>query len=131
MKFAAALVADLVAAVVFAVIGRTSHGEGNALVGVAVTAWPFLVATVLGSLVARGLARSLGEPVRIRRGLVVWAVTWVIGMVLRSVSGRGMAVSFVVVAGISLAVLLLGWRLVVTLMDRQRSRSPRASQPTS
>lgn len=131
MKFAAALIADLVAVVVFAVIGRSSHGEGNALVGIAVTAWPFLVATVAGSLVARGLARRLGDPVTIRRGLVVWAVAWVIGMVLRAVSGRGMAVSFVIVAGISLAVLLLGWRLVVTLLERRRSRSGRASQPTS
>lgn len=130
MKFAAALVADLVAVVVFAVIGRTSHGEGNALVGVAVTAAPFLVATVLGSLVARGLARRLGEPATIRRGLVVWSVTWVVGLVLRAVSGGGMAVSFVIVAAISLAVLLLGWRLVVQVMERVRGRD-RASEPTS
>jgi hypothetical protein len=43
---------------------------------------------------------------------VVWISTLAGGMLLRVVSGQGTAVSFVLVAGVVLAVFLLGWRAV-------------------
>lgn len=57
-------------------------------------------------------------------GVVVWVSTLVIGMILRVVSGQGIAVSFVIVAAIVLAVFLVGWRavaLLVTTLRRRRS----------
>ncbi len=48
-------------------------------------------------------------------GVVVWIATVAVGMLLRRVSGQGVAVSFVVVASTVTAVLLLGWRAVTRL----------------
>ena len=42
----------------------------------------------------------------------IWVATVAVGMVLRSLTGQGVAVSFVVVASVVLGVLLLGSRLV-------------------
>jgi hypothetical protein len=43
-------------------------------------------------------------------------------MLLRVASGQGIAVSFVVVAAIVLAVFLVGWRAVALLVRRLASR---------
>ena len=62
---------DVAVVLVFAAIGRASHGEGNAAVGLLGVAWPFLVGTALGwSLVRR---RSGRWPVDLGPGVVVWA----------------------------------------------------------
>jgi len=42
--------------------------------------------------------------------------------VLRAVSGQGIAVSFVIVTAIVLAVFLLGWRAIALLVRRLRAR---------
>jgi hypothetical protein len=42
-------------------------------------------------------------------------------MVLRASTGAGVQLSFVIVASIALAVLLLGWRLVHLLVARRRT----------
>jgi hypothetical protein len=55
-------------------------------------------------------------------GVVVWAATLVVGMLLRVVSGQGIASSFVVVAAIVLAVFLIGWRAAALLVRRVASR---------
>jgi hypothetical protein len=48
----------------------------------------------------------------------VWVATVVVGMLLRKATSSGVAPSFVVVASVSTAVLLLGWRFGVRLMSR-------------
>jgi membrane protein implicated in regulation of membrane protease activity len=45
-------------------------------------------------------------------GITVWFATLVVGMVLRRATGAGTAWPFVVVAAVTLAVLLLGWRAI-------------------
>ena len=47
-----ALAADVVCVVAFTALGRRSHDEGVSLVGVAETAWPFLVGTGVGWLLS-------------------------------------------------------------------------------
>jgi hypothetical protein len=42
-------------------------------------------------------------------------------MLLRAVSGRGLAPAFLIVAGLFLALTMLGWRAVVQLMTRRRT----------
>lgn len=115
---ALALVVDAVLVIVFAAIGRATH-DGDILgpfgSGLATTAWPFLVALLIGWLVSRAWRRPLAV---VRTGLPVWAVTVVLGMVLRAVSGHGVAVAFVIVAAITLALFLLGWRGVARLVGR-------------
>ena len=104
-----ALAADIACVVVFCAIGRRSHAEGLTLGGIAETAWPFLSGTLVGWLVSRAWrAPSAVAPT----GVVVWVSTVVIGMLLRKASSQGVAASFIVVASLVTALLLLGWRLV-------------------
>ncbi|WP_411285015.1 DUF3054 domain-containing protein [Lapillicoccus sp.] len=107
----AAAALDAVIVLVFAAVGRASHDEGSAAVGVLVVAWPFLVGAAAGWALWRW--RSGRWPVDVRPGLVVWAGTLVGGMLLRVVTGAGTAFSFVVVAALFLALGLLGWRALL------------------
>ncbi len=111
-------VVDAVLVVTFAAAGRASH-DGEVWTGLATTAWPFLGALVLGWLIAQGWKAPLAV---VRTALPVWVVTLVGGMLLRVASGQGIAVSFVIVAGIVLAVFLLGWRLIAHAAVRLRTR---------
>jgi hypothetical protein len=118
LAWLAYLSADVAAVLVFCTVGRRSHAEGITIAGVATTAWPFLTGTVVGWLASRGWQRPTAV---VPTGLVVWLCTVVIGMLLRKVSSAGVAASFVVVASLATAVLLLGWRAAVGLALRHRS----------
>ena len=112
--FAALL--DVVAIVMFVLGGRGSHEEGAAITGTARTAWPFLVGLIVAWLVLRVWRAPFGA---IRIGLPVVAITVVVGMVLRVISGQGTAFSFIIVACIILCVLMVGWRLIATRVLRR------------
>ena len=112
----AAFVADLICVVVFCTIGRRSHAEGITVAGVAETAWPFLTGTGVGWLLSRGWQRPAALA---PTGVVVWACTVVVAMVLRKTTSQGTAASFIVVASLTTAVLLLGWRAAARLMTRR------------
>jgi len=112
---------DVVLVVVFAAIGRANHGE-DPIGGLLTTAWPFLVGVVVGWLV-QGAWRDPLPPVR--TGLGVWGATLVVGMLLRTLSGQGIAIPFVIVAAIVLFVLLVGWRALALLLVTRRRRSAR------
>lgn len=115
MPLAAAL--DVVLVVAFAALGRASHAEDNPVLGAWGTAWPFLLGTALGWCAVRW--RSGQWPMRVGTGIPVWASTLVVGMLLRVLTGAGTAVAFVLVAGCTLAVLLLGWRAVAARLARR------------
>ncbi len=117
---APALAADALAVLVFVAVGRASHAETRPVLGVLVTAWPFLVGLLAGW--ALSLLRGRAVPVAVRRGIPLWASTVVVGMLLRVATGRGMAPSFVVVAAVVLGAFLLGWRGVAALARRRRER---------
>ena len=117
MKPAVAIAVDGACVVAFALIGRASHAEAFDLVGLARTAGPFLAGTAVGTL----LGRTWRHPLTLRSGIAVWAGTLAGGMLLRAaLTGGGIALSFVIVAGITLAVFLLGWRLVAAAVSRRR-----------
>ena len=113
-----ALAADLICVVVFCSIGRRSHDEGVTVAGVAETAWPFLTGALVGWALSRGWQRptSLAPT-----GIVVWVSTIVVGMALRKLTATGVAVSFIVVATLVTALLLLGWRAVLAGARRRAS----------
>lgn len=123
MKTLPAFVVDVVAIVVFAILGRSSHAEQNTLLGVLGTAWPFLAGALAGHLICRLVAPLRGDPAGWRPGLLVWASTLAGGMVLRVASGGTAAWPFVLVAGVVLAGFLLGWRVVYRLVQRARARA--------
>jgi Protein of unknown function (DUF3054) len=107
----AALATDVACVLVFCALGRRSHAEGVTPAGVAETSWPFLSGTAVGWLLARGWR----DPTAIvPTGVAAWISTVGIGMLLRRSGAAGAekstAVSFLVVASVVNAVLLLGWR---------------------
>lgn len=111
----------MVVVLVFIAIGRSAHAEGNALLGFLGTAAPFLVAVVIGWAAALALRMP---PESMRAGAVIWVTTWGMGLVLRAaVFGAGTAWAFVIVAGLSLALGLLGWRAVVAGVSRGNPRT--------
>lgn len=112
-----AFLLDALLVVVFAAVGRASHAEVNAVLGVLSTAWPFLVGLVVGWVVVRALRK--GWPTDFGPGITVWFSTVFVGMVLRRAVGEGTAASFVVVASLVLAVFLLGWRALVAYAARR------------
>jgi hypothetical protein len=116
---AVAAVADLAAVVAFVLIGRRSHAESDTLTGLLHTAWPFLVGALIGWVAAGGWR----SPASIRpTGITVWLVCVALGMVLRAVSGQGVATSFVVVATVVLGIFVVGWRVATLLAVRRRDR---------
>ncbi len=126
MRYLPALVVDAVLVLIFAVIGRASHQEDPA--GFLLTAWPFLVALVLGHLIAALLPARPRRPWSLLWGAVVWVVTVVGGMLLRVLSGDTAETPFIIVAAIVLGVFLLGWRAIAALVRRFRGT---AAAPTS
>jgi hypothetical protein len=110
-----ALFADVLCVIVFCTIGRRSHAEGLTVTGIGQTAWPFLVGTGVGWLLIGAWRRPFTV---IPVGVVVWVCTVVVGMVLRKLTSAGVSTSFVVVASVSTAVLLLGWRAAAALFRR-------------
>ena len=111
------LIIDPVAIVLFAVVGRASHVETLDVLGVLDTGWPFLAAWLVGAV----LTRAWRWPTRLwPTGVVIWMVTVAAGMAIRIAAGDTAAPAFVIVATVTLALLLLGWRLVALLVRRVR-----------
>jgi hypothetical protein len=118
----APLLADLLCVLVFASAGKTSHEAGESDWVVLAIVWPFAVAVVVTHV---GLLRA-GRPTRRvwPEGVLVLSVTYVLGMLLRALSGRGTATGFLVVAAVFLALTMLGWRGLTQLGARRGSRVP-------
>ena len=102
-------IADVVAIVVFVAIGRRNHDEGTEVDGIATVAAPFLIALVVGWIVARAWAR----PMQVEAAFIIWPVTVALGLVLRNVVfDRGTALPFIIVATAVTGLFLVGWRMV-------------------
>lgn len=112
-----AIALDAALTLVFVVIGRDTHAEALEVWGVLETWWPFLIGLAIGWLLTRAWRRPHGL---LWEGVGIWGSTVVVGMLIRWVAGQGTAVPFIMVAAITLAALLLGWRLVVVLVMRRR-----------
>lgn len=113
------IVLDLVCVLAFAYGGKSSHEASDSNSIVLTIVWPFAVAVLVGWAGAiwngmRGLRTWPG-------GVTILAVTYVLGMVLRAVSGRGIAVGFLIVALCFLALTMLGWRLLYAGWQRWRA----------
>lgn len=119
MRYVPALILDAVLVLIFAAIGRASHSEDPA--GFLLTAWPFLVALLVGHAVAALLPARPRQPWSLLWGVVVWIVTVAGGMLLRVVSGDTAEVPFIVVATLTLGVFIVGWRAVTALLRRRRA----------
>jgi len=102
-------VADAVSIVIFVAIGRKNHDEGQAASGIFRVAAPFLLALLVGWVIAR----AWKEPLSHRSGVLISLTTIVLGMLLRNiVFDDGTATAFIIVATVFLGTLLNGWRLL-------------------
>jgi hypothetical protein len=110
-----AVVLDVCCVLIFVIIGRASHTQGESLGGIASTSWPFLCGLAAGWAASRAWRRPLAlRPA----GLAAWLCTVALGMLLRVVSGQGTAVAFIIVALAFLGLFLLGWRLIARFLAR-------------
>lgn len=118
---------DALVVAVFTLIGRRTHDEPLDPAGWWDTAWPFLAGLAIGWAVVA--ASSQTWPTRWWHGLTVWIATVFGGMALRDMVGQGTALPFVIVATIFLGVTLVGWRLVLWVVDRRRPEPTRTADP--
>lgn len=116
-----AVVLDLLAVLVFAAAGKSSHAEHGGVVEVLVIAWPFVIGAAVGWAIHLLVRRT--PPLTPVAGLWVAGGAVVVGHLLRVVSGRGTAFSFVVVSVVVLVLLLVGWRVLARLVGRRRDRT--------
>jgi hypothetical protein len=116
-----AVLLDCCCVLLFVIIGRASHAEGESVAGIASTAWPFLAGLGCGWLATRAWRRPYGL---VPAGVGAWLGAAAVGMALRVVSGEGTAFAFVVVALAFLGLFLLGWRLVARLAPEVLRRRP-------
>ena len=116
---ATALIVDAVLVIVFAGVGRGSHARAATVAGLFETAWPFLAGLAVIWLAAFVWRRPLAV---VRAGVPVWIGTVALGMLLRMLSGQGTALPFVIVATLTLALMLVGWRIIVAVARRVRLR---------
>jgi hypothetical protein len=114
-----AAAADAVAVVVFAALGRMSHGEADDLLGLVGTAAPFGV----GLVAAWATPVVRHDPAAWQAGAVATLCTAGIGLLVRAGFTGRLPLSFAVVAAVSLAVLLLGWRGLAALVSRTAHRA--------
>ncbi|MGH3914391.1 MAG: DUF3054 domain-containing protein [Pseudonocardiaceae bacterium] len=111
--------ADVLAVLIFAAVGRSSHAEGVGAFGVLTTATPFLLGLFIGWLVIRVWRASL----RLPTGAVVWASVVIIGLGVRAAFTHRLPPTFALIAAASLALLLLGWRAAAHLITRPRNQN--------
>lgn len=115
---------DVAALLIFAAIGRRSHGQAaglDAIVEVTRTAAPFLlgwlVAGMLAGAYSPGRTRGLGP--MLLTTLLGWIGGLVLGAVFRAILiGRFSPLSFYVVTFLVALLLLGGWRAAFALVER-------------
>lgn len=104
---------DVGVVAVFALLGRVSHDEGDLLIGTVGTAAPFMLGLLAGWLRAPCAGLSAADRSRtVRFGWWVLATTMLGGVLLRWLTGEGLAPAFLAVATGVLAVGLVGRRML-------------------
>lgn len=102
---------DVLALIIFAILGAGSHDRGLSPTTIALIVWPFLVGAAAGWALVRW--RSGRWPLELGPGITVWLSTIVIGMLLRAITTLDLPqLSFVLVATGATALLMLGWRVL-------------------
>ena len=109
----------MLAVLVFAAVGRSSHAEGLDAFEVLGTAAPFLLGLLLGWLVVR----AWRAPLRLLVGVAVWAGVVLVGLSVRAAFLHRLPLTFVLITAASLALFLLGWRAVAHLLARSCAQS--------
>ena len=121
------LLGDLLALLLFVVMGRSSHDEGNPVPGILGTAWPFIVAWLTVAPVMGAFRQHPGAGVAAvaRVTVISWLTALPVAALLRAIAlGRVSPWTFYLVTLIVAGVLLLVWRSVVAYVERRRVARP-------
>nr|WP_209044257.1 DUF3054 domain-containing protein [Brevibacterium marinum] len=110
------MIVDLILVVLFTIIGHYTHSHNLDPQGLLTTAWPFLAGLVLAWLLSAVWDRPIAP---LATGAGVWAITILLGLVIRGATGAGgdpgvVPVSFMIVATSFNLITLLGWRIIAT-----------------
>ncbi len=116
MRHPVRVVIDVLVIVLFAIVGRASHAEVLDAGGILRTAAPFVAGALLAWI---GIMLRRRQDSALVQGVMMWLSTLVFGMLFRLLIGDGVQAAFVVVAGLALAVGLIGWRMVEALIRRR------------
>jgi len=121
-----AVVADLVCLLGFAAGGRSAHEAHSSWLILFVIVWPYALACLVvhDVLWRRGVSSRRVWP----GGVAVLVVTYVVGMLLRWATGRGIALGFLIVAICFLTLTMIGWRVLLLLWRRRRASFRAGSQ---
>ena len=123
----ALVLGDVVALLLFALVGRMTHDEGIAFADVVATASPFAIgwfasARVAGAYDARARAAGLVESAAIASQ--TWAIGVPIGIALRALQkGQAPSLAFVLVAMGATAAALVGWRSAYADAREKRAKA--------
>lgn len=115
------LATDAVLIVAFSLFGIAAHDRDFGITNIGRVAIPFLIAYLVPS--------ALINPKRLIHnifpvGVGLWLITIVVGPVLRAVFfGDTSAPAFLIVAAVTLAVFLLGRRLISKLITRHKAQT--------
>ena len=123
-----ALIVDLILVVLFTIVGHYTHSHNFDPEGLMTTAWPFVASLVLAWLLAAVWDRPISP---LATGTGVWAITVLVGLVLRGVTGAGVEpgtvpVSFMIVATSLNLITLVGWRIIASAVAGGSSRRGRS-----
>ncbi|GAB3076754.1 DUF3054 domain-containing protein [Corynebacterium aquatimens] len=109
-----ALALDFVAIAAFALMARAAHQSETMpfnFAGWVSTVWPFALGVALGWLITRQ-----------NKGVIIWLVTVVTGLVIWGIRNQALPHwSFVIVATVMSALLMLGWRGVASLVGKRKA----------
>ena len=113
-----AVLLDAVLVIAFSTLGVFSHDGSITPLVVARVAWPFLVGLIIAHLVLRTWRAPIGQVWP--RGIVLVLVMVSSAMLIRALLGAGTELTFVIVSIAVNATLLLGWRAILTAMERRK-----------
>lgn len=105
---------DIIAIFVFAVLARMAHG-GLGVAEVLNTWWPFALGVLIGWMLIRGK-----DAATVKQGVTVWLSAAVAGLAIWGIRHQEFPHwSFILVASIMSALLLLGWRAVAAKFSKK------------
>ena len=132
VRLANLVLGDILVFLIFAAIGRKSHGEAaglNTIVQIVATASPFLVGWFIVSPFLGAFRRGLeAKPAEMaKKTLLAWICAWPVAMILRGifVDHAVPPWTFWIVAFVANTILLLVWRVPVAFLGQMRERGQR------
>ncbi|MDO5453881.1 MAG: DUF3054 domain-containing protein [Corynebacterium sp.] len=123
MSRPSAILADVVAIAVFALLARMAHQSDDmpfTFGGWLSTLWPFLIGVAVAWVV---IAAAKWDGAKLHpAGWVAWLIVVVVGLSIWGIRNQAFPHwSFIIVASVMSVILMLGWRAVAKAVTRRRT----------